>query len=70
MGDKGQERQIKQMVAFILQEAEEKCKEIKIKVRIKHRYIRLIYKDIIFCPDFRLVTFDLNEISFPSPLLC
>tara|TARA_A100001035_G_C27433845_1_gene342779 strand:- start:140 stop:256 length:117 start_codon:yes stop_codon:yes gene_type:complete len=33
MGDNGQERQIKQMVAFILQEAEEKCKEIKIKVR-------------------------------------
>ena len=32
MGDNGQERQIKQMVAFILQEAEEKCKEIKIKV--------------------------------------
>ncbi len=33
MGEEGQSRQIKQMVAFILQEAEEKCKEIKIKVR-------------------------------------
>ena len=33
MGEEGSSRQIKQMVAFILQEAEEKCKEIKIKVR-------------------------------------
>ncbi len=32
MGEEGSSRQIKQMVAFILQEAEEKCKEIKIKV--------------------------------------
>jgi hypothetical protein len=47
MGEEGQSRQIKQMVAFILQEAEEKCKEIKIKVCARAPLLhRIIYPSV------------------------
>ena len=68
MGDDGQARQIKQMVAFILQEAEEKCKEIKIKVRVKGLRSYLDKKEV---PDFFPATLNQSSLTllaspFPS----